>query len=162
VVVFTNSLDLVRFLFFFASAVWVAAIVVATREATIFHVSYRVLHGAATLDDTLHDVAWASSSLPTVESEMYTPMGELVLLARPQCHRPCSCFDLHRAAVPGTSRCPRGAANIRRDNSIRPKYQQKKNFKDLTWEHSKVEDIPDLKGYISQVLWGTPSCRSAR
>jgi hypothetical protein len=85
----------------------------------------------------------------------------LVLRVRPQHCGPCSCADPHRVVVPGTSRCPCGVANTRRDNSIRPKYQQKKNFKDLTWEHSKVEDIPYRKGCTSQVPWGTPDCGSA-
>jgi hypothetical protein len=47
------------------------------------------------------------------------------------------------------------------DNSIRTKCQKKFIFKDLTWEHIKIEDIPDRKGCISQVPWGTPGCGSA-
>jgi hypothetical protein len=34
-----------------------------------------VRHGATTLDSTLRDVAEASSSLPTIESETYSSMG---------------------------------------------------------------------------------------
>jgi hypothetical protein len=69
-----------------------------------------VRRGTATLDDTLWDVAGASLSLPTIESETYSSMGgELVPPARPPHRRPCSCAGPRRAAVPGTSRCPRDA-----------------------------------------------------
>jgi hypothetical protein len=75
-VVSTDTVDLVRFCFFFlASADWVAVIVVAAREADIFPVACRVRRGAATLDDALLEVAGASSSLPTVESERYSLTG---------------------------------------------------------------------------------------
>jgi hypothetical protein len=47
-----------------------------------------------------------------------------VLPVRPQCRRPCNCTDPRRTVVPGTSRCPRGAANTRRSNSIRPKTKE--------------------------------------
>jgi hypothetical protein len=71
VVVFVDTVDLVRFpLLFFASAIWVAA-----WEAGIFPVVCRVRRGAATLDGALRDVAGASLSLPTVESETYSSTG---------------------------------------------------------------------------------------
>jgi hypothetical protein len=70
-VVSVNTTDLVRFpLLFFASASWVAA-----WEAVIFPVVCRVRHATATLDGGLCDMAGASLSLPTVESEMYSSMG---------------------------------------------------------------------------------------
>jgi hypothetical protein len=76
VVVSTDTVDLVRFLFFFfACAVWVAAMVVTAREADIFPDVCRVRRGVATLDDALHDAAGASSSLPTDESETYSSTG---------------------------------------------------------------------------------------
>jgi hypothetical protein len=67
VVVSTDTVDLVCFLFFlffFTSAAWVAA-----REAEIFPVVCRVRRGVKTLDGALRDMAGASSSLPTVKSE---------------------------------------------------------------------------------------------
>jgi hypothetical protein len=71
VVVFVDTVDLVRFpLLFFASAIWVAA-----WEAGILPVVCRVRRGAATLDGALRDVAGASLSLPTVESETYSSTG---------------------------------------------------------------------------------------
>jgi hypothetical protein len=62
--------------FFLASAVWVAAIVVAAWEVGILPVAYRVRCGAymATLGGALL-VTGASSSLSTDESEMYSMMG---------------------------------------------------------------------------------------
>jgi hypothetical protein len=72
----TDTEHLVRFHFFFlASAIWVAAIVAATREEDIFPVACRMHHGAAILDGALYDVTGASSSLPTIESERYSSMG---------------------------------------------------------------------------------------
>jgi hypothetical protein len=66
-----DTVDLVRFpLLFFASAIWFTA-----WEAGIFPVVCRVRCGAATLDGALHDVAGASLSLPTVESETYSSTG---------------------------------------------------------------------------------------
>jgi hypothetical protein len=58
-----------------ASAVWVAVIMAAAREANILLVVCRVHHSAdiATLGGGLL-VAGASSSLPTDESEMYYSM----------------------------------------------------------------------------------------
>jgi hypothetical protein len=58
-----------------ASAVWVAAIMAAAREAGILPVVRRVRRGAdvATLGGALL-VVGASSSLPTDESEMYSSM----------------------------------------------------------------------------------------
>jgi hypothetical protein len=70
VVVSADTVDLVRFLFFFTSAAWDAA-----REAEILPAVCRVRRGATTLDSALHDVAGASLSLPTVESETYSSMG---------------------------------------------------------------------------------------
>jgi hypothetical protein len=102
-----DTADLVRFpLLFFASVTWVA-----TWEAGIFPAVCRVRHDAATLDGALRDAAEASLSLPTVESEMYSSMGELLSPARPPRREPFSCAGPRRAAVPGTSRCPHGAAN---------------------------------------------------
>jgi hypothetical protein len=77
VVVSTVTVYLVRFRFFFflASAVWVAAIVVAAREVDIFPVACRMRRGATTMDGTLRDVVGASSLLLTVESERYSSMG---------------------------------------------------------------------------------------
>jgi hypothetical protein len=76
VVISTDTVNHVQFGFFlFASAVWVAVIVVEAREADIFPVVCRVCRGAATLDGALRDMAGASSSLPTVESEMYSSTG---------------------------------------------------------------------------------------
>jgi hypothetical protein len=69
-VVSTDTADLVRFLFFFVSAAWVAA-----REAEIFPAVCRVRRGVATMDGALRDMVGASSSLPTVKSEMYLSMG---------------------------------------------------------------------------------------
>jgi hypothetical protein len=70
-VVSADTADMVRFvLFFFAFATRVAA-----READIFPAVYRVCRGAVTLDGALRDVAGASSTLPTVESETYSSMG---------------------------------------------------------------------------------------
>jgi hypothetical protein len=75
-VVCTDTVDLVCFLFFFfASVVWVAAMVVAAREADIFPDVCRVRRGTATLDGALCDMAGASSSLPIVELEMYSSTG---------------------------------------------------------------------------------------
>jgi hypothetical protein len=69
-VVSTDTIDLVCFLFFFfASAIWVAAMVAAAREADIFFDVCRVRRGAATLEGALRDMAGASSSLPIVESK---------------------------------------------------------------------------------------------
>jgi hypothetical protein len=71
VAVSADNVDLIRFpLLFFAFAIWVAAL-----EAGIFPVVCRVRRGAATLDGALRDMAGASLSLPTVESEMYSPTG---------------------------------------------------------------------------------------
>jgi hypothetical protein len=71
VVVSADTVDLVRFLFFFyTSAAWVAA-----REVEIFPAVCLVHRGATTLNSALHDVAGASLSLPTVESETYSSMG---------------------------------------------------------------------------------------
>jgi hypothetical protein len=71
VVVSVDTADLVRFpLLFFASPIWVAA-----WEVGIFHVVRRVRRGTTTLDGDLHDVAGASLSLPTVESETYSSTG---------------------------------------------------------------------------------------
>jgi hypothetical protein len=47
----------------------------AAREAGIFPAICRVLHGVATLDGALRDMVGASSSLPTVKSEMYSSTG---------------------------------------------------------------------------------------
>jgi hypothetical protein len=75
VAVSTDIVGLVLFHFFFlASAVWVTTIVVATLEAGILPVTCHVRRGVATLGGTL-PVAGALSSLPTVESEMYSSMG---------------------------------------------------------------------------------------
>jgi hypothetical protein len=41
----------------------------------IFHVVRRMRRGTTTLDGDLRDVAGASLSLPTVESETYSSMG---------------------------------------------------------------------------------------
>jgi hypothetical protein len=57
-VVSTNIVDLVCFrFFFFASAVWVAAVVAVAREADIFPITRRVRRSAATLNGALRDVA---------------------------------------------------------------------------------------------------------
>jgi hypothetical protein len=65
VVVSADTADLVRFpLLFFAFAMWVAV-----WEAGILPAVCRVRRGAATFDGALRDVAGASSSLHTVESE---------------------------------------------------------------------------------------------
>jgi hypothetical protein len=72
-VVSTDTVDLVRFhFFFFTSAVWVAAMEAAAREADTFPAVYRVRHGAATLNGAQRGVAETSLSLPTVESETYS------------------------------------------------------------------------------------------
>jgi hypothetical protein len=93
--------DLVRFpLLFFTSATWVVA-----WEAGIFPIVCRVRCGAATLDGPLRDVAGTSLSLPTVESETYSSTGEVALPAHLLRCGLCSYAGLHRAAVPGTSRC---------------------------------------------------------
>jgi hypothetical protein len=71
VVVSVDTADLVRFpLLFFASAIWVAA-----WEVGIFSDVCRVRRSAATLDGALRDVAGASLSLPTIESETYSSTG---------------------------------------------------------------------------------------
>jgi hypothetical protein len=76
VVVPTDTVDLVRFLFFFfASAVWVAAMEAAGQEADTFPVVCRVRLGVATFYGALRDVAGTSLSLPTVDSETYSSMG---------------------------------------------------------------------------------------
>jgi hypothetical protein len=49
--------------------------VVVAREVDIFNVACRVRRGATTLYGALCAVAGASSSLPTVESEMYLSTG---------------------------------------------------------------------------------------
>jgi hypothetical protein len=69
VAVSTDTVDLVRFLFFFffASAVWVVVMEAAVREADTFPAVCRVRRGAATLDGALNDMAGALSSPPTVE-----------------------------------------------------------------------------------------------
>jgi hypothetical protein len=105
VVVSADTADIVRFpLLFFACATWVAA-----WEAGIFPAVCRVRRGAATLDGALRDEVEASLSLPTVELETYSSMGGGGA-AHPPRHEPCSCAGPRRAAMPGTSRCPRGAA----------------------------------------------------
>jgi hypothetical protein len=69
-VVSVDNVDLVHFpLLFFASAIWVAA-----WEVGILPVVCRVRRGAATLDGALRDVAGASLSLPTIESETHSSM----------------------------------------------------------------------------------------
>jgi hypothetical protein len=70
VAVSADTADLVRLLLFFASATWAAA-----WEAGNFPAVCRVRRGAATLDGSLRDVAGASLSLPTVESETYSSTG---------------------------------------------------------------------------------------
>jgi hypothetical protein len=81
VAVYAGTADLVRFpLLFLASATWVA-----TWEAGIFPAVCCVRRDATTLDGALRDTAEASLSLPTVESEMYSSMGEPVLPARLPC-----------------------------------------------------------------------------
>jgi hypothetical protein len=71
VVVSADTAELVRLLLlFFTSTTWAAA-----WEASIFPAVCRVRHGAATLDRPLRDVAGASLSLPTVESETYSSTG---------------------------------------------------------------------------------------
>jgi hypothetical protein len=71
VVVSADTVDLVRFpLLFFAYATWVTA-----WEAGIFPAVCCMRRGEATLDGPLRDVAGASLSLPTVESEMYSSTG---------------------------------------------------------------------------------------
>jgi hypothetical protein len=72
----TKGPILFRFLFYLASAVWVAAVMAAAREADILPVTCRVRHDVdiVTLGDTLL-VAGASSSLPTDESKMYSSMS---------------------------------------------------------------------------------------
>jgi hypothetical protein len=75
-VVSTDTVDLVRFLFFFfASAVWVTEMVAAAQEADIFPNVCGVHRTTVTLEGSLRDVAGASSSLPTIESEMYSSTG---------------------------------------------------------------------------------------
>jgi hypothetical protein len=70
-VVSTYTVDLVRFpLLFFTSATWAAA-----WEVGIFPVVCHVRRSAATLDGPLRDVAGASLSLLTVESETYSSTG---------------------------------------------------------------------------------------
>jgi hypothetical protein len=64
-VVFANTVDLVRFLFFFTSATWAAA-----WEVAIFPAVYRVHRGAATLDRALCDAAGALPSLPTIDRDV--------------------------------------------------------------------------------------------
>jgi hypothetical protein len=76
VVVSTDTVDPVRFRsFFLASAVWVATVVAAAREADTFPVSCYVRRSAVTLDDALRDVVGASSSLPIVATERYSSTG---------------------------------------------------------------------------------------
>jgi hypothetical protein len=71
VVVSADIVVPVRFpLLFFTSATWVVAWVVG-----FFPAVCRVCRGAATLDVPLRDVAGASLSLQTVESETYSSMG---------------------------------------------------------------------------------------
>jgi hypothetical protein len=107
VVMFADTADLVRFLYlFFASAAWVVA-----WEAGIFPVVCRVRRDTATLDGILRDVAGASLSLPTVESETYSSMGEPALPACPPRREPCSCASPRHAVVPGTGTCLRSAEN---------------------------------------------------
>jgi hypothetical protein len=70
VVVSVDTADLVRFpLLFLDSTIWVVA-----WEAGIFPAVCRVRRTTATLDGALRDVAGASLSLPTIESEMYSSM----------------------------------------------------------------------------------------
>jgi hypothetical protein len=76
VVVSADTTGQVLFLFFFwASAVWVLAIVAAARKADILPVVYRVRSSAdvVILGGTVL-AAGASSSLPIDESEMYSSM----------------------------------------------------------------------------------------
>jgi hypothetical protein len=76
VAVSTDTVDLVRFrFFFFASTVWVAAIVAAAREVDTFPVACYIHRGTVILDGAIRDVEGASSSLPTIESERYTSTG---------------------------------------------------------------------------------------
>jgi hypothetical protein len=71
VVVSVDTANLVHFpLLFFSSVIWVAA-----WEVGILPTVCRVRRGAATLDGALRDVAGASLSLPTIESEMYSSTG---------------------------------------------------------------------------------------
>jgi hypothetical protein len=76
-VVSTDTVDLVRFLFFFffASTVWVTEMVAAAQEADVFPNVCGVHRTTVTLEGSLRDVAGASSSLPTIESEMYSSTG---------------------------------------------------------------------------------------
>jgi hypothetical protein len=86
-VVSTDTVDLVRFHFFFLASVsglrrswsWPGRIVCLVRR------------GATTLDGALRDVAGASSSLPTVELERFHRWAVEVPPARPPHRGPCSC-----------------------------------------------------------------------
>jgi hypothetical protein len=72
----TDTVDLVRFLFlFFAYAVCVTAMEAASQEADTFPIICHVRRDAVTLDGSLRDVAGASSSLRTIESETYSSTG---------------------------------------------------------------------------------------
>jgi hypothetical protein len=75
VVMSIDTVDLVYFLLFFASAVWIATMVVVAREVDIFPAICRVCRGVATMDGTLRNMAGASSSLPIVELEIYSSTG---------------------------------------------------------------------------------------
>jgi hypothetical protein len=85
--------------------------------------------------------------------------GELVPPAHPPHHGPCSCAGPCRAAVSGTSRCPRGAKKTRHRHSIRTKTC---THTDPNWKNIKVEDSPGRRGCTPQVPWGSLCCRSAR
>jgi hypothetical protein len=70
-VVSADTMDLVHFpLLFFTSTIWVVA-----WEAGILPAVCRVRRAATTLDGALRDVAGASSSLPTFESETHSSTG---------------------------------------------------------------------------------------
>jgi hypothetical protein len=120
-----------------------------------------VRRGAATLDGARRDVAGASLSLPTVESETYSSMGEPALPARPRRRGPCSCAGPRRIVVSGTSRCPRGAKiqDVEIQSEPTPKTH---TCTDLTRINIMVDDSPGLRGCTLPVPWGTPCCGSAR
>jgi hypothetical protein len=108
------------------------------QEATIHRSSNHTWSsGATTLNGTLQDAAEASLSLPTVESDTYLSMGELVPPARPPLHGPCNCAGPRRAAAPGTSRFPHGATNTKCRYSIRAKTR---THRDPDWKNTKVEN----------------------
>jgi hypothetical protein len=116
----TVVVDHVRFLFFFfASTVWVAAIEAAAWKADIFLAS--VVYAAARRPWMAPYATWREPRRHSPPSSRRRTRRQevLVLLVRPQRRGPFNCAGSRHAVVPCTSRCPHGAENTRRSNSIR-------------------------------------------